>query len=200
MSAVAAIVLAAGRSSRMGGSNKLLADIAGQPVLQRTVCGVLKSQARPVIVVTGHDAAAVQDLMRERPVDLVHNVDFASGMATSLMTGVAATPDNADGALICLGDMPLIGAATINALIDAFAAQSAMCIVVPVHDGRRGHPVLWGRGHFTALRRLTGDKGARPLLDEHAADVIEVEVPDRSIFADADTPDALARIRSDFAD
>ncbi|MGI9463160.1 MAG: nucleotidyltransferase family protein, partial [Aestuariivirgaceae bacterium] len=187
MSRIAAIVLAAGTSARMGPENKLLADLAGEPVLRRTVSNVLTSRARPVIVVTGHDAALVGEALEGLAVSLVHNDRFAEGMATSLAAGVAAVPADADGALICLGDMPLVEGNVIDALIDAGAADEGRSVAVPVHAGQRGHPVLWGRRYFTALQRLTGDAGARSLLEANAGQVMEVDIGDDTIFADADT-------------
>ncbi len=198
MSKIAAIVLAAGTSTRMGGTNKLLTCLGDQPVLRHSVCAVLNSRARPVVVVTGHQAGAVSEVIENLQVSLVHNEKFADGMATSLAAGIAAVASDADGALICLADMPLIQADVINALIVAFAPQEGRSIVVPVHAGRRGHPVLLGRAHFDALQQLTGDRGARALIDENADQVAKVEVGDTSTFADADTPEALKRLQSGF--
>lgn len=196
MSQVAAVILAAGLSSRMGGDNKLLADLNGRPVLRHTVENVLASRARLVVVVTGHQADQVQDVIQDLPVTICFNPDFADGMATSLCTGIAALSEDVSGALILLGDMPLIGGDIIDALIEAFEARSSQTIAVPVIGGKRGHPVLWGRGHFGALLQLSGDHGARALLVERAGDVIECQVSDAGIFEDTDTPDALEHLRS----
>ena len=193
---VAAIVLAAGLSSRMAGGNKLLADLDGKPVLRHTVDNVLASRAGPVVVVTGHEAGDVGELIQGLPVKLRFNERFSDGMATSLGAGIAALPDEVDGALIFLGDMPLIGGDVIDAIIDAFKPDAGKTIVVPVHAGRRGHPVLWGRAHFARLVALTGDQGARALLSGHADEIAECDVDDEAIFADADTPEALAQLRS----
>src|SRR6185295_7826809 len=96
----------AGRSSRMGGPNKLLADIAGKPLVRIAVDQALAARARPVIVVTGHQRERVEAALAGLPVKLVHNPDFAEGLGTSLKTGIAAVPEDADGAIVCLGDMP----------------------------------------------------------------------------------------------
>lgn len=193
---IAAIILAAGLSSRMAGANKLLADLDGKPVLRHTVENVLTSQASPVVVVTGHQADDVQELIQDLPVKLCFNPQFAGGMATSLGTGIAALPGNVDGALIFLGDMPLIRAEVINAVIDGFKPNDGKTIALPVHAGRRGHPVLWGRLHFADLQALKGDQGARQLLAAHADEIAECDAESAVIFADADTPEALARLRS----
>jgi len=193
---IAAIILAAGLSSRMAGANKLLADLHGKPVLHHTVENVLASQAEPVVVVTGYQADDVQELIQDLPVTLCFNSCFADGMATSLSAGIAALPDDVDGALIFLGDMPLITADIVNAVIDGFRQGDGKTIAVPVHGGRRGHPVLWGRRHFAELQTLKGDQGARQLLAVHSGEIAECDAGNEAIFADADTPEALARLRS----
>ena len=192
---IAAIILAAGLSSRMAGGNKLLADLSGKPVLRHTVENVIAAKADPVVVVTGHQAGDVEELIQDLPVKLCFNPHFADGMATSLSAGIAALPGDVDGALIFLGDMPLIRADVINAVIETFRQGDGKTIVVPVHGGRRGHPVLWGKAHFADVEALQGDQGARLLLAAHAGDVIECDAGDEAILADADTPEALARLR-----
>lgn len=193
---IAAIILAAGLSSRMAGNNKLLADLGGKPVLRHTVENVLTSRANPVVVVIGHQADEVQELIQDLKVKLCFNPRFADGMATSLSAGIAALPGDVDGALIFLGDMPLIEADVINAVIDEFGQSDGKTIAVPVHAGRRGHPVLWGRRHFADLQALQGDQGARQLLTAHADEIVECDAGSEVIFADADTPEALEQLRS----
>src|SRR5262249_28167518 len=117
--AVAAVVLAAGRSSRMGGPNKLLAEIGGRPLVRIVAETVLASRAHPVVVVTGHERERVEVALARLPVTFVHNPNYAEGLGTSLKAGVAALPAEVDGAVICLGDMPQVDAALIDQLIDA---------------------------------------------------------------------------------
>jgi molybdenum cofactor cytidylyltransferase len=124
-------------------------------------------------------------------VKFVHNPDFAEGLAGSVKTGIAAVPENADGAVICLGDMPLISAHLIDRLIDAFAPDRGNLIAVPVSDGRRGNPVLWSRRFFNELMTLDGDIGARHLIAKHGEAVAEVPVEGHGAFLDIDTPQAL---------
>ena len=109
-------------------------------------------------------------------VRFVHNPDFADGLATSLKAGIAAVPTDADGAIVCLGDMPQVDAGLIDRLIEAFAPERGALIVVPVIDGRRGNPVLWSRRFFDELMALEGDVGARHLIAKHAEAVVEVPV------------------------
>ncbi len=191
---VVAIVLAAGQSSRMG-SNKLLADLLGEPMIAATVKAI-QPAADAIIVVTGRDADRITAALEGLLVDTIHNPDFAHGLSTSLKRGIEALPQDADAALIALGDMPLVDAPAISRLIAAFNPGEHRSIAVPVHKSQRGNPVLWGRQHFEALKSLTGDKGARGLLDQYADEVVEVEMPDDAVLKDADTPEALAAMRA----
>jgi molybdenum cofactor cytidylyltransferase len=189
---VAAIILAAGRSTRMGGPNKLLAELGGKTLVRIVTEQALASKAKGVIVVTGHQAEQVEKALQGLKVKFVRNPDFAAGLASSVKAGVAAVPDHADGAVICLGDMPLISADLIDRLIEAFAPDSGNLIAVPVSDGRRGNPVLWSRRFFNELMTLDGDIGARHLIARHSEAVAEVPVEGHGAFLDIDTPQALA--------
>jgi molybdenum cofactor cytidylyltransferase len=192
---IAAVVLAAGTSTRMG-SNKLLADFRGKPLIRQTVESVLTSSARPVIVVTGHEAEKVGAALDGLDITIVHNPDYALGLSTSLRAGVAALPTNVVGAVICLGDMPLVAPSIIDRLIAAFNPTEGRTICAPSFDGKIGNPVLWGREHFAEFTSLTGDRGARSLLEGHADHLVEVAVNSDSVLTDIDTPEALARLKS----
>lgn len=183
---VAAIVLAAGRSTRAGKINKLTAEVAGTPMVARVVDAVLASPAHPVFVVTGHEADAVRAALAARAVSFVHNPRFADGIATSIAAGVRALPDDVAGALIVLGDMPALTGDDIARLIAAFDPAGAP-ICVPVAGGRRGNPVLFARAFFDALTKLTGDTGARALIAVNADKVCEVAMTGEGTLADFDT-------------
>jgi molybdenum cofactor cytidylyltransferase len=192
---VAAIVLAAGRSTRMGGPNKLLAELSGKKLVRIATEQALASKASEVIVVTGHQADLVERALDGLKVKFVRNGDFARGLASSVKAGIAAVSANADGAVISLGDMPLIDAGLIDRLIEAFAPERGHLISVPVADGRRGNPVLWSRRFFKDLMTLDGDIGARHLIARHAEAVTEVPVEGNGAFLDIDTPQALEAAR-----
>jgi molybdenum cofactor cytidylyltransferase len=192
---VAAVILAAGRSTRMGGPNKLLAELDGKKLVRIAAEQALASKASEVVVVTGHQAELVEKALAGLKVRFVRNPEFAGGLASSVKAGIAAVPDNADGAVICLGDMPLISADLIDRLVEAFAPDRGNLIVVPVADGRRGNPVLWSRRFFNELMTLDGDIGARHLIAKHAEAVAEVPVEGQSAFLDIDTPQALEAAR-----
>jgi molybdenum cofactor cytidylyltransferase len=192
---IAAVVLAAGRSTRMGGPNKLLAELGGKPMVRIVTEQVLGSKASSVTVVTGHQAAEVEKALAGLKVKFVRNPDFAAGLASSVRTGIAAVPETADGAVVCLGDMPLIDAKLIDRLIEALAPDRGHLIAVPVSDNRRGNPVLWSRRFFKELMALDGDIGARNLIARHVEAVVEVAVEGHGAFLDIDTPEALAAAR-----
>jgi len=191
---VSAIVLAAGHSSRMG-ANKLLVELDGRPLVHHAVSAALASRASEVIVVTGNDAERVRAALAGLDVRFVHNAEFATGMASSLRAGIAAV-STARAAAICLGDMPRITPAHLDALIAAFtAADDDRAIIVPAHERKRGNPVIWGRAHFAAIGELGGDVGARSLIERNLADVRTVALDD-AILVDVDTPDALQALKS----
>jgi molybdenum cofactor cytidylyltransferase len=179
----------------MGGPNKLLAELAGKKLVRIAAEQALASKAAEVIVVTGHQADLVEQALQGLKVKFVRNPDFAGGLASSVKAGISAVSSEADGAVICLGDMPLIDSGLIGRLIDGFAPDRGNLIVVPVADGRRGNPVLWARRFFKELMALDGDIGARHLIARHAEAVAEVPVEGEGAFLDIDTPQALEAAR-----
>jgi len=194
---VAGLVLAAGRSTRMGGPNKLLAEVAGRALVRIAVEETLASRARPVIVVTGHQRERVEAVLSGLPVTFVHNPDFADGLSTSLKTGIAAVPADVGGAVVCLGDMPQVEASLIDRLITAFDPEHGALVVVPTIDGKRGNPVVWSRRFFFDLGALEGDVGARHLIASYPEAVVEVPVADTAAFVDIDTPEALSTVKAE---
>jgi molybdenum cofactor cytidylyltransferase len=192
---VGALVLAAGLSRRMGGANKLLAEVGGAPLVARCVDAVLASSARPVVVVTGHEAPRIRAALGGRPLRFVHNPAPEAGLSASLRAGLAALGGELDGALVCLGDMPFVRAEHIAALLAAFEASGGRAICVPTWRRERGNPVLWPARHFAEIAALRGDTGARALFEAHAGDVCYVPVSDAGVTLDVDTPDALAALR-----
>jgi molybdenum cofactor cytidylyltransferase len=190
---VAAVVLAAGASTRMAPHHKLLlADRSGKPMIARVVDNVLSSRARPVVVVVGHRAAEVREALGGRPVRFVAAADFADGLSASLRAGLAAVPAEAQAALICLGDMPMVTGRILDRLIEAWSPDQGRLIVQPTHRGRAGNPMLWDRRFFAEMAALDGDAGARSLLARHPDIVADVELDDDSVLRDFDTVESLA--------
>jgi molybdenum cofactor cytidylyltransferase len=190
---IAAIVLAAGRSTRMG-ANKLLMPVAGAPVLTQTLRALDSAGLTNRLVVTGHDQDAVEAILPAGAAR-VHNPAFASGMASSLKAGIAALRPDIDAALVVLGDMPAVRPADLGALIAAFGPDDGRGIVVPTYRGKRGHPVLFGRAFWPAILAAEGDQGARQALIDNADSVCEVAIDHPGVAMDADTPEALAALR-----
>jgi molybdenum cofactor cytidylyltransferase len=194
---VAAVVLAAGRSTRMGAINKLIAQIGGKPLVRIAAEQALASQAGPVIVVTGHQREKVEAALNGLNVRFVYNPDYAEGLGTSLRAGIAAVPEGADGAIVCLGDMPQVDATLIDTLLGAFAPESGAFIVVPTIDGHRGNPVVWARRFFPDLMSIGGDFGARYLIGNYAEAVVEIPVIGEAALTDVDTPESLSAVKAE---
>lgn len=189
---VQAVVLAAGRSSRMGGPNKLMALFSGVPLIRQTVVRALASKAAGVVVVTGHQSGRVAAALAGLEVQMVHNPDFPSGLAGSLKAGVLALPDNVAGALVVLADMPAVETEDMNRMINAFTQAEGQAVVRATHEGRRGNPVLLPGAMFAAVALMEGDTGARSLIDSWAMRVVDIEIGEAAIL-DVDTPEALGR-------
>jgi molybdenum cofactor cytidylyltransferase len=192
---IAAIVLAAGKSSRMG-ANKLLMPIKGTPMIARTVDAILASPARPIVCVTGNANHEVETALAKRDLTFVHNPNFADGLSTSLRAGLNALPKDIDGAIVCLGDMPAVPAAAVAKMVAAFNPAEGRAIIVPAYQGKRGNPVLFARAYFSEIAAVHGDVGAKPVIAEHDDEVYEIEMEDASVLADADTPAAFAALEA----
>jgi molybdenum cofactor cytidylyltransferase len=191
----AAIILAAGQSRRMGKRNKLIADLNGESMVGRVAKAALASKADPVIVVTGHEAQTVESKLQGMAVRFAHNPVYAEGLSTSLAAGIAAVPDGCDGAVVLLGDMPLVSAEMIDRLIAAARNGAPDSIALATFDGKRGNPVLWPRSLFGRLTAISGDVGARHVIGENSGRVIAVELGEAAGI-DIDTPEALEEVGS----
>jgi molybdenum cofactor cytidylyltransferase len=201
MAEIGAVVLAAGRSTRFregGGAepSKLVALLAGEPLVRHAARAALASRARPVVVVTGHARESVEAALAGLDVVFAHNSDYASGLASSLRAGIAALPDSVEGALALLGDMPAVDAGLLDRLIDAFATRPQALAATPVHAGRRGNPALLSRALFPEIAKLDGDEGARRLLREaDRALIVEIPADGEAATLDVDTPEDLDAAR-----
>jgi molybdenum cofactor cytidylyltransferase len=191
---IGAVVLAAGASSRMG-SDKLLTELGGQPMVRRVVEAVLGSEASAVIVVTGHKADSVRKALAECSIRFINNPDFPSGLSSSLKLGLKTLPEDCDGAVIVLGDMPALRSALIDKLIGAFAPAEGRALCVATHGGKRGNPVLFARRFFEEIESIEGDVGARGLIGAYPELVCEVEADSDAPLIDIDTPEDLAAYR-----
>jgi molybdenum cofactor cytidylyltransferase len=189
---VAALVLAAGLSSRMAPKNKLLAVLPnGKTMIAQTVDRILTSTASPIIVVVGHQEEQIRETLSGKNIRFVHASDYADGMAASLRAGVAALSDSIGAVLICLGDMPAVEKSSLDRIISAYDPAEGREIIIPIYDGLRGNPVLWGQRFFNDLRNLSGDAGARQILHKYMEYVSEVNTTSDAVLRDFDTAEAL---------
>lgn len=192
---IGAVVLAAGLASRMGGT-KLLETVMGKPLVRLAVEAALGSSASPTVVVTGNVASEVTKALATVPVHIVNNPDYAKGLSTSLKCGLRALPQDCDGAVVLLADMPGVSASLVDKLIAAFDPSEDRAICVATRNGKRGNPVLWARRFFPEILTIEGDVGAKHLLAQYGESVCEVEAADDGPLIDIDTADALAAYRA----
>lgn len=197
----AGILLAAGRSQRMGPVNKLLAPVAGKPLVRHAAEVLDASSLSRVIVVIGYEADKVAAALEGLPLQMVFNPDYASGQGSSVGAGIAALDDDISDVLIGLGDMPLLPITLLNMLIAAHLDNEGHKhrITLPKIDGKRGNPVLWGKAFFSELSALRGDGGGRQLLDDNVIAQNSISCDHPEILRDVDTIDALAAINSELA-
>ena len=187
---IAAVILAAGRSARMG-RNKMCETLAGKALVRHVAEAALQSQSAPVVVVTGHERERVDAVLDGLDVSFAFNPEFATGMAGSLKCGLAALPAESAAAVILLGDMPFVGSSLIDQLVEAFDRHPTVAAVVPDFAGVWGNPVLLGRRLFGEIAQLNGDHGARKILEAHRDAVFALTVEDDAVTIDIDTPEAL---------
>ena len=186
-----AIVLAAGRSRRMG-TQKLLLPFAGQTVIGHVVDQALAGQVRQVIAVVADEHGPVASALSNKPVGLVVNPDVEGEMLSSVRVGLRALSADASAALIVLGDQPSLRGVLVRRLIDSFETSNKG-IVAPVYNGKRGHPLLIAARYFAELPTCYDDVGLRGLLTAHSDDIGEVAVTDSGVLADMDYPEDYQR-------
>ena len=185
---IAAVILAAGRSSRFEDGHKLLAEIDGVPIVRRVALALAQSRVDDIILVTGANADDVLAAAAPGRWRSVVNPNATEGLSSSLSLGIQSLDATADGALVALADMPGISTKLVDALLAAFTQGAGNSIVFPVaSDSRRGHPVIWPRALFPALKNLSGDTGGKSLLAGHCELWRPVACDDAGAFADIDT-------------
>jgi len=188
---ITALVLAAGASTRMGATNKLLADIDGRPVIEWVVEAALASEADEVVVVTGFESDRIREALTGFAVRFADNPDHATGLSTSAKTGIAALTGDTTGAVVLLGDMPRVTPSVIDRLIACFNRRGGRAICRPVFGDKAGNPVLWPRDLFAALQAVEGDRGGRDLLKTHENRLCPIGTDTDGIFFDVDEPGDL---------
>ncbi len=196
---IPAIVLAAGKSSRMGRTKALLPiGTSNETFLTRIIRVLREAGIDGVVVVIGGDAAAVRASLPcdDASLDAVENQGYEQGQLSSLLVGLAAVEqryDNLDAVMVTLVDLPLISAATVRSVLDAFRSHADAPLVRPRRANRFGHPVIFNRSIFGELRRADPSTGAKPVVRAHATEEVNVDVDDDGAFIDIDTPEDYAR-------
>lgn len=190
---VAGVVLAAGSSSRMGQPKQLL-PFRGQTLLECVVDNALASPLDRLVVVVGHQAAELTDLLRSRDVTVVFNSAFMTGQSSSIQAGLDEVRDEVDAVLFLLGDQPLVSPEIIGSILTAYALNPVP-IVMPVFDGRRGNPVLFDRQTFSRIDALAGDTGARSIFRDYVGEILEVPLEDPAVHFDVDTEQDYQRLQ-----
>jgi molybdenum cofactor cytidylyltransferase len=192
---IAALILAAGQSKRMGQENKLLLPYGDETVLTHVLDQVKQAGLMSKFVVTGHQAQEVAQELSHHDVTFFHNDLFDEGIATSVKLGISSLPEDVDAALIILGDMPDISVNILSQIMAAYDPAQGRSIIIPKHNGKRGNPILWDCEFFSEFDRLEGDMGAKILLSEYPEYIHEVEVGSDAIFLDIDTYEAYEQLR-----
>jgi molybdenum cofactor cytidylyltransferase len=196
---IPAVVLAAGKSSRMGRAKALLPiDSSGETFLSRIIHVIREGGIEAIVVVIGGDAAAVRASLPRDDAKLsaVENPRYHEGQLSSLLVGLAAVEqrhDSVEAVMVTLVDLPLISPATVRAVRDTFVANPTAALVRPRRGTRYGHPVIFNRSIFGELRRADPSTGAKPVVHAHAAEEANVDVEDAGAFIDIDTPEDYER-------
>ena len=184
-----AVLLAAGRSKRMGRNNKLLLDVHGIPLVRKSAINILNSNVASMTVVTGFDEDKIVDALSGLNVNFVKNVNFREGLSSSLKAGLANITPSPSAVIICLADMPKIQPQHINRIIENFDPLRGWEICIPTNNGKRGNPVLIGSRFFPHILETSGDFGAKQVMKHHPDKIVEVEIGTPDIHFDIDTQD-----------
>ncbi len=184
-----AIILAAGESSRNSGGNKLLMPLEGVSIIERVYKTAQSVKFEPIVVVTGFEAEGIRAAMAGSGANLKYNINWESGMASSLSLGARNLPDNIGGFAVLLGDMPLITLPIMATLLAHFIDLKCDRIVFPIYEGEQGHPVFFPTRFLKEIRDLKGDAGAKTLLKKHADQCHEVDLETDAVIIDCDTAD-----------
>jgi len=184
---VAAVVLAAGESKRMGKPKQLM-PFGSRTIVEQTIDNLLSSRVGEVIVVVGYKAHEVIKTIASRPVKIAINPAYRQGMSTSLIAGLNLVDDRTRAVMLVLGDQPFIEGRTIDKLIREFYNHDKG-IAIPVCQGRRGHPIIFAVKYKQELLGLKGDVGGKQIINQHPDDILEVAVDSESVNIDIDTID-----------
>ena len=193
---IPAILLAAGKSERMGRLKQLI-EFRGKTFVQHSVDNLLGSGASEVIVVTGYQAQAVQEALSTSPIRFVHNPRYEKGMSTSIKAGIEALPPGYEAFLLALADQPLVQSATIRRLLREYG-KARPSVLIPAFNGRKGHPIIVGADLIAEIRAMEDAIGLNQVLQEHTSSTLLIPVDSESIVIDFDYPGDLEQIPNEF--
>jgi molybdenum cofactor cytidylyltransferase len=185
---IVAILLAAGRSQRMGARNKLLMDVGGRPMVRRVAETLLDSRVREVIAVLGYDSAVVAAVLAGLPLRIVVNDEYASGQMSSVRAGIATIANDPAAIIVALADQPGLEPADIDFLVEAFLVLPEPKILVPTYGGQRGNPIVLPGAQRHALEAGGVNFGCRNLIERHPEAVVRIAAPNPHYVQDIDTP------------
>ena len=189
---ISAILLAAGQSKRMNGENKLAKEIQGIPLIKLSVKNILASSVNELIIVLGYQKEIIEKLIdKNEKIKFVFNKDFESGMASSIKVGLNHLSKNTEAFFICLGDMPMINPDIYNQLIKS---RNQKNIIVPTYNGQQGNPVLFDKSMKEKVMDITGDVGAKKILELNKNKILNLEINDPNITKGFNTQDDFSSL------
>ena len=189
---ISAILLAAGQSKRMGGENKLTKKIQGIPLIKHSVKNILASSIDELIIILGYQKEIIEKLIdKSGKIKFIFNKDFESGMASSIKTGLNHLSNNTEAFFICLGDMPMVDHDIYNQLIKSKANKE---IIVPTYKGQQGNPVLFDKSMKETVMNITGDIGAKKILELNKDKILNLEINDQNITKGFNTQDDFSSL------
>ena len=194
MSGVAAILLAAGESCRMGPRNKMTLPVAGVPLLRRIASTLVNSEVGEIVAVLGYEEQTARALLAELPLRLVTNERYREGQMTSVHCGLEALREPCKGIMVCLSDQPLLRVEDIDCLVHAFEQQPPGSVLIPAWQGRRGNPVILAHEHRDAILAGGPGLGCRQYIDAHPQLVAWQEMDNDHVVFDLDTPEDYQRL------
>ena len=186
---ISAILLAAGQSKRMNGENKLIKEIQGTPLIKHSVKNILASSIDELIVVLGHQKETIEKLInKNEKIKFVFNKDFESGIASSIKTGLNNLSEKTEAFFICLGDMPMVNPNIYNQLIKSINKRE---IIVPTYKRQQGNPVLFAKSMKEKIINISGDVGAKKILELNKDKILNLEINDQCVTKDFNTQDSF---------
>ena len=186
---ISSILLAAGQSKRMNGENKLTKEIQGAPLIKHSVKNILASSIDELIVVLGHQKETIEKLInKNEKIKFVFNKDFESGIASSIKTGLNNLSEKTEAFFICLGDMPMVNPNIYNQLIKSINKKE---IIVPTYKGQQGNPVLFAKSMKEKIINISGDVGAKKILELNKDKILNLEINDQCVTKDFNTQDSF---------